>query len=333
MTTVSPINNTTTANLNAVKIKINDPRTIIPEEMKGKINDGMYNAVDIEVNRPATVVKSPYIYPKAEGIVTYDKLALPKSNVPAPNITTVEAEKKTSFKAAPTVEIVSPKEIKPEIDLSKVLDNLNNNNFDIQALEMEEITRTATENPKKAISYITSDVFDSLIGIAKKDITGLEVPSEKQIDIRKKIIINKIIEEQTLATNPEIKKENIELPYHITDEDIKLATTLTSLEQAERNKEYALYTIASLTKVYTNEVQNLTGTVVPMTDLPGISAIVDSLRYSANASIKIAAIDALRYIARPEYQEELISLFTLAEKDNNQFVAQNASIALENLNK
>ena len=55
MTNVSAIGN---SSYNAVKIKINDPKTTIPEDFKAGEN-GNYNAINIEVNRPTVdVVKT-----------------------------------------------------------------------------------------------------------------------------------------------------------------------------------------------------------------------------------------------------------------------------------
>ena len=90
--------------------------------------------------------------------------------------------------------------------------------------------------------------------------------------------------------------------------------------------------MAILSKVYTDEVQKQTGNIVPLTDLPGVSSIVDTLRHSSNSGVKVAAIDALRYINRPEYKEELSAVLALAADDTNPYVAQNAAVALESMN-
>ena len=70
-----------------------------------------------------------------------------------------------------------------------------------------------------------------------------------------------------------------------------------------------------------------------MTDIPGTSAIVDALRYNPNSGVKVAAIDALRHIQRPEYKEELTTLYTLAQADTNRQVAETAARALQSLNE
>ena len=48
--------------------------------------------------------------------------------------------------------------------------------------------------------------------------------------------------------------------------------------------------------------------------------------------VKVAAIDALKYIQRPEYKEEMTTLFTLAGTDINPDVAYSAQRALMEIN-
>lgn len=268
-----------------------------------------------------------------------------KAEVPAPNYTTVEAEKgetenAVSFHAAEDVpaedkiiqikkpEIVPGEEILPDVDIPLVISNLTNPDYDIQAQQMEEIARVSLDNPQNAVPYIVRDVFSGLIDITKKDTTNLAAPTPQQVDARKKLITNFIVIENSRQQN----QKDIKLPYQITEAEFALANELSPLEMAERNKEYALTTIAILAKVYTDEVEKQTGNIVPLTDLPGSAAIVDALRYSPNAGVKIAAIDALRYIQRKEYSEELSTLYTLAQADPNPQVAMTAARALNQIN-
>lgn len=266
--------------------------------------------------------------------------------VPAPNYTTTEAEKgagenAVSFQAAenkPEIkndveikkpEIIPGENIVPEVDIPLVISNLKSENYDVQAQQMEEIARISLDNPENAVPYIVREVFSDLIEISKKDTTNLAAPTPAQVDARKKLITNFIIIENSRQQN----QKDIKLPYQITEEEFTLANELSPMEMAERNKEYALYTMAILTKVYTDEVEKQTGNVVPLTDLPGSAAMVDALRYSPNAGVKIAAIDALRYIQRKEYAEELHTLYSLAQEDPNPQVAMSAARALNQITK
>ena len=301
------------------------------EEIKEPQNEGI-------ASETADEAKTPVVDVEEKTEEKEDK----KVEVPEPNFTTVEAEKgeekidninddvevmATETKDIKKPEIISGEEIKPDVDIPLVISNLTNENFDVQAKQMEEIARVALDDSNNAIPYIVRDVFSSLIDITKKDSAELAAPTDEQIQARKKVIANFVSMENGKAKNQPVK-----LPYSITEKDVALADTISPMEQAERNKEYALYTMAILAKVYTDEIEKQTGNIVPMTDIPGTAAIVDSLRYNPNSGVKIASIDALRHIYRPEYKEEMSTLFALAQADTNPEVAIAATRALDRIN-
>ena len=220
-------------------------------------------------------------------------------------------------------EIIPGEEIKPDVDIPLVISNLTNADYDVQAQQMEEIARISMDNPENAVPYIVRDVFATLVDITKADTSELASPTEAQVQARKKVIANYLVMENAKGD------KNVKLPYELSDAEIELANQISPMEQAERNKEYAMYTMSVLAKIYTDEVEKQTGNIVPMTDLPGTSAIVDALRYNPNPEVKLAAIDALSHIERPEYKDELTTLFTLAQTDTNPLVAMAATRAIE----
>ena len=286
---------------------------------------------------------------KPEEVVIEDKQE--EVEVPEANYTSVENEKAAPLvetkeepdnivndvkimeaemdKAAPVEikrpEIIPGEEILPETDIPLVISNLTSPDFDTQAQQMEEIARLSLDDKENAIPFIVREVFASLIDITKADSTNLTAPTEEQVQARKRLIANFIAVETAKSNNTQPK-----LPYPINEADLALANQLSPMEMAERNKEYALFTISILAKIYADEVERHTGNIVPLTDLPGSAAIVDALRYNPNTDVKIAAIDALRHIERPEYKEELNTLYTLAQADSNPQVAMAAARALNN---
>ena len=321
---------------NELEIEV-DKKT--PEKLDDKAS-----AEEIEEPQNEEVVTKPEDEINASTVDTEKKVDKENKNieVPEPNFTTVEAEKgeekidnisndvevmETETKGIKKPEIIPGEEIKPDVDIPLVISNLTNEDFDVQAQQMEEIARVALDDSNNAIPYIVRDVFSSLIDITKKDSAELAAPTDEQIQARRKVIANFVSMENGKANNQPVK-----LPYSITEKDVALANTIAPMEQAERNKEYALYTMAILAKVYTDEIEKQTGNIVPMTDIPGTAAIVDSLRYNPNSGVKIASIDALRHIYRPEYKEEMSTLFTLAQADTNPEVAIAATRALDKIN-
>jgi len=329
-----------TATFNAVKIQVNDPKTNVPEVLQNNFGNSDFNGVNIEINRPSVEANRNliYDYPEAKGIVTYnmsgvtpvkDLPSLPVSyqtninnvvnneveleeaqteeegSVPRPSLTNPESEKKLSFHG---------KAPEASTNISEVITKLNDTDYDKQALQMRDIFITANKTPEKADEYVKTEVFEALINILKKDTKSLEGPSEKQTEIRKKIIINEMTKMQAERNNQNISE--VKLPYEINEDEIKKAMVLSPMEQAERNKDYAMLTIASLAKVYSSNVEKQTGNIVPITDLPGISVIVDTLRHNSNPGTKKAALVALQSLDRPEYKKELESIFILATQKN-----------------
>ena len=334
---------------NEVELKGVKADEIEPQKEEAKVVDEQSTEKTPAEEAP---VEKTEILPEEENVETVD--------VPAPNYTTVEeekgeamvdkdaaqedtinddvkvmeaetekaedAEKSEGAKDIKRPEIIPGEEIKPDVDIPLVVSNLTNENFDVQAQQMEEIARISLDNPENAVPYIVRDVFATLIDITKKDTAELAAPTDEQIQARKKVIANYVSMENGKANN-----KPAQMPYPMSEREIALADEISPMEQAERNKEYALYTMAILAKVYTDEVEKETGNIVPMTDIPGTSAMVDSLRYNPNAGVKIAAIDALRHINRPEYKEEMSTLFSLAQADTNPEVAIAATRALNSL--
>ena len=117
----------------------------------------------------------------------------------------------------------------------------------------------------------------------------------------------------------------------MTADEEALANTITPLEQAERNKEYALFTTAVLQKTYGDEIEKRSGNVVPLTDLPGAAVVVDELKDNQNPAIRMAAVDALRYIQRPEYKNDLAQIYSIAQSDADDGVVAAATDALKSL--
>ena len=349
-------------NINIRKPEV-DAKTNATNPMSVNNDNGIYNAVKIDIDNPKvnTDPKPVYDYPKAEGIVTYDMLAfnpvaLPKeetpaevevqaeetAEVPAPNYTTLEAEKtdlaekktleedsKLSFRANEAErkkpEIVPSEPILPAVDISLVSENLNSKDKDVQAQQIEEIVRLAIMEPEKAKDYLVGDVFTGLINITQEDATKLAPPTKQQIEARQKLIANIMaVEKDRNAAN--------NLPNKMSDEEIAFATSLSPMELTERNKEYAITALGVLANLFIEDYKAKEGKVVPITDTPGVSAIVDALRKDPDSGVKLAAIDALRQIQRPEYKEELSALFTLAQTDPNPNVSGMANRALAELN-
>ena len=226
---------------------------------------------------------------------------------PAPVVT--EAPKAPAEQ--PKVEVVPPAQTAPQVDLNGFLARLANPDFEEQANAMEQIANMVNDEPQKATELLDSKVMDALVNIINTDSSKLAGPTQEQISARQKLMSGQ----------------------QMSEDEKKLATTITPMEQAERNKSYAMFTSAILQKLYGEEVAKLTGNAVPLTELPAAMSIVDQLKDNPNPMVRMSAIEALSYIQKPEYKKDLTTLFTIAKNDQDKGVQDAATAALEKLNQ
>ena len=213
--------------------------------------------------------------------------------------------------AAQSVEVAQPTPAAPLVDLNSFVARLASPDYEIQANTMEEIANMVKDEPVKATELLDAKVVDALINIMNADSSKLAGPTQEQIAARQKLMSGQ----------------------QISDAEKALATTITPMEQAERNKSYAMFTSAILQKLYGEEVAKLTGTTVPLTELPAAMNVVDQLKDNPNPMVRSSAIEALSYIQTPEYKKDLTTLFTIAQKDQDKNVQEAATAALEKLNQ
>ena len=232
-------------------------------------------------------------------------------NAPAPVVTqpaeAPKAEQKTA--EAPKVEIEQPVPMAPQVDLNNFIAKLTNPDFEVQANAMEEIANMVKDEPQKATELLDEKIVNALNTIVNNDSSKLAGPTAEQIAARQKLM----------------KGEQL------SDADKKLATTITPMEQSERNKSYAMFTSSIMQKLYGDEVAKLTGSTVPLTELPGAVTIVEQLKNNPNPMVRTSAIEALSYIQQPAYKQDLTTLFTIAKNDQDKNVQEAATAALAKL--
>ena len=225
-------------------------------------------------------------------------------NTPAPVVTQQPA-------STPKVEVEQPVPMAPQVDLNSFIAKLSNPDYEVQANAMEEIANMVKDEPQKATELLDEKVVNALNTIVNTDSSKLAGPTAEQIAAREKLM----------------KGEKL------SEAEQKLATTITPMEQAERNKSYAMFTSSIMQKLYGDEVAKLTGSTVPLTELPGAVTIVDQLKNNPNPMVRTSAIEALSYIQKPEYKQDLTTVFTIAKNDQDKNVQEAAAAALAKLDQ
>lgn len=255
----------------------------------------------VEVPAPQIIQAAPQVVPQ----VVQQNFNAPQ---PAPVVTQpTEAPKEASAKQ---VEVVPPAPLTPQVDLNAFVAKLSNPDYEIQATAMEEIANMVKDDPQKATELLDVKVMDSLTNIVKNDSSNLAGPSPEQLAARQKKDANQAL----------------------TPDEQKLAETPSPYEAAERNKSYAMYTLAILQKLYGDEVAKLTNTTVPLTELPGAVTIVEQLKNNPNPMVRTSAVEALSYIQNPAYKNDLNTIFTIAKNNIDPNVQEAAKLALDKLN-
>ena len=261
---------------------------------------------------PAPQVSEPVVVPAPQQVTQQVNY-----NAPAPVVTQTQPAQapKTEKTAeqtpaeAPKVEVEQPVPMTPQVDLNSFIAKLTNPDFEVQANAMEEIANMVKDEPQKATELLDEKVVNALNTIVNTDSSKLAGPTAEQITARQKLM----------------KGEQL------SDADKKLATTITPMEQAERNKSYAMFTASIMQKLYGDEVAKLTGSTVPLTELPGAVTIVEQLKNNPNPMVRTSAIEALSYIQQPAYKQDLTTLFSIAKNDQDKNVQEAATAALSKL--
>lgn len=290
-----------------------------------------YNAVQINLDTPTLNAPqmNPYYYdyPTADGQPYYPPVQQPQPQpkqpeapadvkVPAPQVEQPEGEK-----AAPA---------NNSVNLEQVVANLGSADMDKQSLQMEEIAQKGLNNEADVVPYVHEDVFNKLIDIVCVDSSNLAKPTERQYELRAKVAEND--NAKAKAEQEGKDPSTVALPNQISAEDEAFARSITPFEQAERNKEYALYTMAILQKTFGDEIEKRSGNVTPLTDLPGAAQVVSELKTNENPAIRTAAVDALRFVQRPEYKDDLNTIYSIAQTDQDETVVAAATDAMNSLN-
>lgn len=256
---------------------------------------------------PAPQIAEPAV---AQAVAPQQVIQQQNINAPAP-VVTQPAQAEAAAADTPKVEVELPVPMAPQVDLNSFIAKLTNPDYEVQANAMEEIANMVKDEPQKATELLDEKVINALTTIVNNDSSKLAGPTAEQIAARQKLM----------------KGEQL------SEADKKLATTITPMEQSERNKSYAMFTASIMQKLYGDEVAKLTGSTVPLTELPGAVTIVEQLKNNPNPMVRTSAIEALSYIQQPAYKQDLNTLFTIAKNDQDKNVQEAAAAALDKLSK
>ena len=206
-------------------------------------------------------------------------------------------------------EVQNPTDEVPGVKVQSFTAGLNSDDINAQAKAMQDICDAAKSDKKTAALLVCNEVFDGLLNIINKDVSGLQGPTEEILAKREDLL--------SKATTPEQRDE-------------AYAQTLTEKEAYLLHQREALFTIAVLHNAMIDIAEG-EGKEVQLHTLPAIETVVGAIKDNPQPMLRAAGIQALAHIARPSFKPELSEIFSIATTDADPGVQEIATKASEEL--
>lgn len=208
----------------------------------------------------------------------------------------------------------------PVVDTDALVQGLKDADADKRADAINKIAVYAQEAPDTALQVVSEPIMNSLIDVIKEDTSKLEGPTEQQIAVAEKIT----------------KGEKL------TPEEDALSEQLSPRDKANKNRIFALYTLAMIQKLQRDELNQYIETqkangeqpiqALNINDLAGYNEIVDIIKNDNRPEVKVAAIQALGYVAQPEDKAVVDGVLADSLKSTDDVVKNAAQEAVDKLN-
>ena len=204
----------------------------------------------------------------------------------------------------------------PIFNTDEVVKTLNSKDLKEQTIGLATIAFICEENPKIAKQFLNPPIVKALTDILKQDSKKLSGPTPQQLKLRKEVMEGK----------------------KISDEQMKIASQSSPMEMSERNKQFAIYTIALLDGILINEFDKNNKTSsekidLEMRDLPGMDDVINVLKTDPNPVLRTTAVEALFFIAKPQFNPVIKPILKAASNDKDIKVSETAKKALANIDK
>ncbi len=185
--------------------------------------------------------------------------------------------------AEPVVE--EPAAQGPVVDTEALVNQLKSNDVDQKAAAINKIAEHVQDAPDIALQVVSEPIMQGLVDIIKEDTSALEGPTDKQVEIARKVAEGQ----------------------QLTPEEDALAEQLSPRDKVNKNRIFAMYTLAMILKLQKDELQRLAAQdpsaqhlITPLQDSVGYKELVDVIDNDLRPEVKIAAIQALRFISSAE---------------------------------
>lgn len=220
--------------------------------------------------------------------------------------------------AAPNVDVVAPTQPdQTAVDVNGLVEGLKSTDNKVQEDTITKIANYSQGEPEMKNAVLNEPVMKGLVDIIKQDTSGLQGPTPEQTEA-----INKA------ATGAQLTPAEEELVKNPAPKTL-----------ADKNRVIAMFTLALLQKNQRDEVDKYNQAQDPNNQLPqlkindlmGYTEIENAARNDNEKEVKLAAIQALAYVARPEDKEALEPVLNAALQDSEPLIQQAATEVLTNI--
>ena len=312
---------------NAVSINIYNPQAYgsSPQQAPYAYTNSFYQLPEAQIYKQPVYTEqkaNPVAYPQyvpaqIPQAQTYQPVIAPAPQL-MPDSVLPETNNTQEVKPEP-VEVVSENKDSntPEINIDDLVRDLNSTDNEVKAQSIYKIAEYAQDKPEIALQVVAEPVMQGLVNVINEDTTGLEGPTDRQIEIAEKIS----------------KGEPL------TPEEDAISEQLSPRDKVNKNRIFALYTLAMLQKLQRDELNQYNETRIQngekpvsnleLTDLIGFDAIQDIIKNDSRPEVKVAAIQALEYVAEPSEKQAVSEILadSLKSKDEPVRLAAEEAIA------
>lgn len=268
--------------------------------------------------------QAPMYMPQAQQVQQ-----LPQQQMPAPLLTpqapateqapqAPQATVEQQTPAQPDMQIQQPTEQNQNaVDVNSLVAGLKSTDNKTQEDAITKIANLSQGTPEMQSAVLSEPVMRGLADIVKQDTSSLQGPTEAQV-----AAINKAASGAKLAPEEEA-----------------LTKELAPKTLADKNRVISMFTLAMLQKNQRDEVDRYNATQDPNNQLPqlklndliGYTEIENAARNDNEKEVKLAAIQALSYVAKPEDKETIEPVLKAAMNDPEPLIQQAANEVLTNI--
>ncbi len=264
-----------------------------------------------QIPAAAPQVVSPEPQPMPEPVIAEQPQVQPQP-APAP----APAEQPQVQEAQPQPVEVQPAQQPSGIDVAALVSGLQSTDSATQEKAITEIANYSQGEPAQAQQVLNEQIMTNLAGIVNSDITQLQGPTPEQTAIFEK------------AARGE----------QLTPEETQLAQQLSPQTAAAKNKIISMFTLAMLQKNQRDELDAYMASQgannikpLQMQDLIGFNEIQNAVQNDSNPEIRLAGIQAISYVARPEDAQTVQGVLQNSLNDPEPLIQQAAQETLSKL--